>query len=141
MFERDTAGEKSPDRQRSVDSTTDRVLLTDGGTAVPEDEESDDPPLHPVETWHDLTAFQRDLLRAVAVLDTPKGLTVRDHLSIFYSDEVRHPRLYGNLDQLVDAGLVDKGQRDGRSNYYELTERGLAVLHERDELLKGDGVA
>ena len=137
MFERDTAGEKSPDRQRSVESTTDRELLADGGGAVTEDTDFSDPTLHPVETWHGLTAFQRDILRVVSVLDAPKGLAIRDRLSTCYEDEVRHPRLYGNLDQLVDAGLLAKGEKDGRTNYYELTERGLAVLDARDELLQG----
>jgi DNA-binding PadR family transcriptional regulator len=73
----------------------------------------------------------------VGVLDAPKGLAIKNHLAACYPETVRHPRLYGNLDQLVEAGLLAKGEQDGRTNYYELTERGVAVLHERDELLQG----
>ena len=92
---------------------------------------------NPVEVWHDLNDFQRDCLRAVAALDDPKGLRVKDRLDICYSSEVNHGQLYPNLDELVDLGLVGKDRIDGRSNAYRLTDRGACVLDARDELLQG----
>jgi len=37
-------------------------------------------------------------------------------------------RLYPNLDTLVNQDLVEKGQIDRRTNYYEETEKGLTAL-------------
>jgi DNA-binding PadR family transcriptional regulator len=34
---------------------------------------------------------------------------------------------------LVDKGLVDKGQRDRRTNYYALTDRGSREIEARRE--------
>lgn len=73
---------------------------------------------------HDLTAFQRDLLIAISGLDEPKGLDVKEALEEYYGTEIRHGRLYPNLDTLVNKGLVEKGQQDRRTNKYLLTERG-----------------
>jgi DNA-binding PadR family transcriptional regulator len=90
-----------------------------------------------------LTGFQRDLLYAVAGLDSPHGLAIKRELEGYYEDEIHHGRLYPNLDTLVGMGLIEKGQRDRRTNYYELTEKGRETLRERrvweDERL--DGVA
>ena len=137
MFERDTAGEKSPDRQRSVESSTKKQLVTDGGVTVSEEADLSDPTDHPAETWHGLHAFQRDCLRVVATLGEPKGLAVKERLSTFYGEEVNHGRLYPNLDALVDEGLVQKGTKDKRTNSYALTDWGQTVLEARDDLLQG----
>jgi PadR family transcriptional regulator PadR len=73
---------------------------------------------------HDLTAFQRDLLYAIAGKDDPHGLALKDILEEYYEKEVLHGRLYPNLDTLVEKGLVEKGQHDRRTNLYNLTRRG-----------------
>jgi DNA-binding PadR family transcriptional regulator len=36
---------------------------------------------------------------------------------------IHHGRLYPNLDTLVDKGLVEKGQKDRRTNVYSITNR------------------
>jgi DNA-binding PadR family transcriptional regulator len=82
---------------------------------------------------HDLTAFQRDLLYVVAGLDGPHGLAIKTELEKYYKSEVNHGRLYPNLDSLVDEGLVRKGQRDERTNYYRLTPAGESKIHDRRE--------
>lgn len=82
---------------------------------------------------HDLTAFQRDLLYVVAGLHEPSGLRIKDELEKYYGHEVRHGRLYPNLDTLVDKGLVKKGQHDQRTNKYSLLERGRNELQARLE--------
>ena len=73
---------------------------------------------------HDLTGFQRDLLFVIAGEQQPHGLAIKEELEDYYEKEIHHGRLYPNLDTLVDKGLVEKGQRDRRTNYYTLTSRG-----------------
>lgn len=80
-----------------------------------------------------LTGFQRDLLIAIAALDAAKGTAVKSELEEYYASEINHGRLYPNLDTLVDRGLVSKGSRDRRTNEYELTDRGEALLAQRRE--------
>ncbi|MEM4781775.1 MAG: helix-turn-helix transcriptional regulator, partial [Halalkalicoccus sp.] len=50
-----------------------------------------------------------------------------------YETEIHHGRLYPNLDTLVDKGLVEKGQRDRRTNYYAPTRRGEREIEARRE--------
>lgn len=80
---------------------------------------------------HDLTGFQRDLLLVIAGLDEPKGLDVNDELERYYGTEIRHGRLYPNLDTLVNKGLVKKGKHDLRTNKYVLTDRGEREIEAR----------
>ena len=82
---------------------------------------------------HDLTGFQRDLLYVIAGKDEPHGLAIKEELESYYEKEIHHGRLYPNLDTLVDKGLVDKGQRDRRTNYYALTDRGRREIEARRE--------
>lgn len=56
-----------------------------------------------------------------------EGAILREH----YSKEIQHGRLYPNLDTLVDKGLVEKEQKDGRTNAYALTRRGRRELKAR----------
>jgi PadR family transcriptional regulator PadR len=89
----------------------------------------------------DLTGFQRDLLIAVAGLDKPHGLAVKVELEDYYDTEIYYGRLYPNLDSLVVKELVDKSQRDGRTNTYELTRRGQREIRARrdwEDSLLGD---
>jgi DNA-binding PadR family transcriptional regulator len=79
----------------------------------------------------DLTAFQRDLLYVVGGLDSPHGLAIKDELEEYYESEVHHGRLYPNLDDLVSRGLVEKGQKDRRTNVYALTTQGRTALEDR----------
>ena len=81
----------------------------------------------------DLTAFQRDILFVTARLDEPKGLDIKDALERYYQKEVRHGRLYPNLDTLVVKALLEKGQHDQRTNKYILTDRGRQELEARVE--------
>jgi PadR family transcriptional regulator PadR len=82
---------------------------------------------------HDLTAFQRDLLFVIGSKKRPHGLALKDELEEYYNSEVNHGRLYPNLDTLVDKGLVEKGQKDRRTNYYTLTDRGNRELTSRHD--------
>ena len=82
---------------------------------------------------YDLTRFQRDLLYVVAGRDEPYGLAIKEELEDYYEKEIHHGRLYPNLDTLVDKGLVEKGQRDRRTNYYSLTRRGRREIEARQD--------
>lgn len=76
----------------------------------------------------DLTAFQRDLLVTVARMDEPHGLGVKAELEHHYNEQIQHGRLYPNLDDLVEKGLIEKGTKDRRTNWYSITRRGLREL-------------
>jgi len=82
---------------------------------------------------YDLTGFQRDLLYVIAGLDEPHGLAIKEELEGYYETEIHHGRLYPNLDTLVDKGLVEKGDKDRRTNYYTLTRRGRGEIEDRRE--------
>ena len=82
---------------------------------------------------YDLTGFQRDLLIVIAGLDEPHGLAIKDEIEEYYESEINHGRLYPNLDTLVEKGLVEKGQRDRRTNTYVLTRRGDREIEARRE--------
>jgi DNA-binding PadR family transcriptional regulator len=82
---------------------------------------------------YDLTGFQRDLLYTIAGLEDPHGLAVKENLEEYYESEIHHGRLYPNLDTLVDKGLVEKGEKDRRTNVYRLTRRGRREIQDRRE--------
>ena len=82
---------------------------------------------------YDLTAFQRDVLYTIAGQDEPHGLAIKDELEKYYESEIHHGRLYPNLDEVVDKGLVEKGKLDKRTNYYTITARGQRELEARRE--------
>lgn len=78
-------------------------------------------------TANDLTAFQRNLL--VILAEEPRyGLAVKRELEEYYNHEINHGRLYPNLDDLVERGLVEKSELDKRTNQYELTEDGYSLI-------------
>lgn len=89
----------------------------------------------------DLTAFQRDVLFVIAGHDEPHGLAIKQELDDYYTEEINHGRLYPNLDTLVEKGLVEKGEKDRRTNEYRLTDRGqreLVARRQFEDELVGD---
>ncbi len=82
---------------------------------------------------YDITGFQRDLLYVIAGEDEPHGLAIKEELEEYYEKEIHHGRLYPNLDTLVDKALIDKGERDRRTNYYTLTRRGQREIEARKD--------
>lgn len=86
-----------------------------------------------------LTAFQRDILHVLAGVGECHGQTVKEEIEDYYGEEVYKGRLYPNIDELVDRGLVEKtesvpteGESDYRGNAYSLTETGFGVLDRRN---------
>ena len=80
----------------------------------------------------DLTGFQRDLLYVIAGADRPSGQQIKESISDDVGD-VNHGRLYPNLDTLVEKGLVNKGQHDRRTNFYQISNAGQEAIQERRE--------
>ncbi|MFC6962941.1 PadR family transcriptional regulator [Halocatena marina] len=71
----------------------------------------------------ELTAFQQRIL-AILAEEARYGLAIKRELEQYYGSEVNHGRLYPNLDDLVEMGLVEKSELDKRTNEYALTEDG-----------------
>jgi len=81
----------------------------------------------------DMTGFQRDIMFVVAGMNDPKGLAIKKQLEEAYGKDVNHGRLYPNLDELVKAGLLEKGEKDRRTNEYRLTESGEEAIRDRTD--------
>jgi DNA-binding PadR family transcriptional regulator len=81
-----------------------------------------------IQTIHQLTGFQRDLLYCIVGLDRPSGQSIRETLEEQTGREITHGRLYPNLDTLVNRGLVSKGEIDRRTNYYAISDAGTDAL-------------
>ncbi|MFC6962853.1 PadR family transcriptional regulator [Halocatena marina] len=71
----------------------------------------------------ELSAFQQRIL-AILAEEARYGLAIKRELEAYYDSEINHGRLYPNLDDLVEMGLVEKSELDKRTNEYALTENG-----------------
>ncbi|WP_073309110.1 PadR family transcriptional regulator [Halobaculum gomorrense] len=78
----------------------------------------------------DLTAFQQNIL-VILSEEAMYGLAIKRELESYYDAEVNHGRLYPNLDDLVELGLVEKSELDKRTNQYELTMTGQNAVLDR----------
>jgi DNA-binding PadR family transcriptional regulator len=80
---------------------------------------------------NDLTGFQRDLLFVVAGESGANGKEIKHTLEETQDRHLLAGRVYSNLDDLTQEGLVEKGEIDGRTNCYEITENGLERIEDR----------
>ena len=87
----------------------------------------------------ELTAFQYTLLSAADDLVEPSGQDIRRYInsSPFHGPDMNHGRLYPNLETIVEAGLVEKGEHDARTNSYAITDDGKEALETRAAYLGG----
>jgi DNA-binding PadR family transcriptional regulator len=81
---------------------------------------------------NNLTAFQQNIL-VILARESMYGLAIKRHLESYYNSDVNHGRLYPNLDDLVEAGYIEKGELDKRTNQYTLTDQGYEAVLERLE--------
>ena len=58
---------------------------------------------------------------------------MKAEIQTYYEADINHGRLYPNLDELVEKELIEKGELDKRTNYYELAERGKQAFADRRE--------
>jgi len=56
---------------------------------------------------------------------------LKEKLGDYYEGEINHGRLYPNLEELVEMGLIDEGEIDERTNKYTLTEEGEEAIREQ----------
>lgn len=88
-----------------------------------------------------VTAFQQQMLAVLAREGPEYGLGIKRAVADVSGEEVNHGRLYPNLDTLVDMGMVEKSERDKRTNEYALTESGRDVVRSQfvwlDSCLEG----
>ena len=80
---------------------------------------------------NDLTGIQRDMLYIIHSIENPSGVEIQTAIEAHYDEEVSHGIIYPNLDKLVDAGLVARGEYNRRTNKYELTDRGRQTIRDR----------
>ena len=80
--------------------------------------------------WFDLNSSKRDLLVEIYQMDQPSGQDIRGRMKAEHDEDVDHGRLYPNLNDLVDVGLLDKGEKDLRSNYYQITNDGQRLVED-----------
>ena len=83
--------------------------------------------LNHAEALVDCSAFEVDLLLAMESIGPAKGQAIRGQLLDRYA-EVKHARLYSNLDRVVDRGFATKEAVDGRTNHYDLSHTGEALV-------------
>ncbi|AFK21250.1 PadR family transcriptional regulator (plasmid) [Haloferax mediterranei ATCC 33500] len=80
---------------------------------------------------HELTAIQRDLLFVISGMSGSSGQAIKSELRETQGRNLLAGRVYSNLDELVEQGLVDKGSKNGRTNEYVLTEKGEKAIRNR----------
>jgi len=80
--------------------------------------------------WSDLNGSKRDLLVEIYQLDQPSGQDIRHRMEAEHDEEVTRGRLYSNLNDLVDVGLLDKGELDLRTNSYQITNDGQRLVED-----------
>jgi hypothetical protein len=89
----------------------------------------------------DVSAFQRDLLTAIGILEqndeTPTTRGMIDILDSYYSESITRGRLSRNLDDLSRREMIEVEPVDGRTNAYFLTDVGASMLRESVELRLG----
>lgn len=98
------------------------IAMSMPDTTGDHDESAPDIPDEP-QPLVDLTGFQRDVLFVIARLDgtNPNGVRIKQELREAYGDAINHGRLYQNLRELIDEGLVEKRPVDGRTNAYRVS--------------------
>ena len=104
----------------------------------PTDEPNRDETARDDTAWYDLLGFQRDLLLVAAEVEgegLPKGLALKERLEARYSDPINHGRLYTNLGELEDEGLIESEEFDGRTNAYRVTDRARELLAGRRDAI------
>ena len=117
--------------RRPTDATDD-TTMSDAPTQPTDETHSDET------TWYDLLGFQRDLLLVAAEVDgeeLPKGLALKERLEARYSGPINHGRLYSNLSDLEDEGLIESERFDGRTNAYRVTDRARELLAGRRDAI------
>lgn len=110
----------------------DRRAMTDGGTSTVSNGGSPD-------RFPELVGFHRDILLVLARSQPTNGQGLLADLSTLRDEKIYGSRLYRNLGELVDAGLVDKEEfpDDDRAHEFQLSANGQHALREHAQRLEG----
>ena len=81
-------------------------------------------------TVYELTSFQRDLLFVVGGLTSASGKEIKNEIEDSQGRKLLAGRVYTNLDTLVEEGLIEKGEIDGRTNRYVITDDGREAIEQ-----------
>jgi len=83
-------------------------------------------------TFADLSRSQRDILVATGITEgrdvEANGLKIMSTVLAYLGEDINHGTLYPRLGELVEMGLVEKGEIDGRTNEYHVTDEGWHVI-------------
>ena len=114
------------------DDPDDERVMTDGGTITVSNGGSPD-------RFPELVAFHRDILLTLARSQPTNGQGLLADLSTLRDEKIYGSRLYRNLGELVDAGLVDKEEfpDDDRAHEFQLSANGQHALREHAQRLDG----
>lgn len=87
---------------------------------------------HCPDQWYQCTGFQRDLLLAIISHEQynhdPYGLALQEWLQTRYPQNVTNSRVYTNLGDLADRGLIHAEPLSEHKNAYRLTDTGTDCL-------------
>jgi len=114
------------------DGSDEPDLVTDGGTITVSNGDSPD-------RFPELVGFHRDILLTLARSGPTHGRGLGADLSTLRDEHIYDSRLYRNLGELVDAGLVDKEEfpDDDRAHEFRLAENGQHAVREHAQRLEG----
>ena len=77
-----------------------------------------------------LPHIERDALYIIAGLEEATGVRIHQHLNRYYEQDRSEPRVYNSLDNLVSKELVEKSQKNRRTNLYSITQSGIQALED-----------
>jgi DNA-binding PadR family transcriptional regulator len=122
------------------DEADEPEVRTDGGVAVDvASQDAEQEPAGPI-PLRTLTGVQRDLLWVAWGLNSPSGQEIKaEYQRHENAGDLTHSRLYPNLDTLVEEGLLNKSQRNRRTNEYDLTADGRDWLRRRQSWTESRG--
>jgi DNA-binding PadR family transcriptional regulator len=97
-------------------------------------------PTHDDASPTELSTFEKEILFAVTEIEAagnePYGLAIKRQLEDRFETDINHGRLYPNLDDLVNQGLIEKSELDKRTNEYSLTIASEQLITEYAQRLK-----
>jgi len=108
------------------------IVMTDGGTITVSNGGSPD-------RFPELVGLHRDILLVLAHSGPTHGRGLGADLSTLRDEHIYDSRLYRNLGELVDVGLVDKEEfpNDDRAHEFQLSANGQHALREHAQRLEG----
>lgn len=83
-----------------------------------------------MESLHEKSGLERDILVALGGLGEPNGRQLRDEVEQVLDRELQTAHVYERLGEFTEEGLVEKEAKDARENIYRLTPEGRRRVQE-----------